>query len=77
MLSLYSSVGRVQELRTGGHWFNPQQGVQSRRNVHESHRFFIPGTDLCPKTSQNVRKTSTRFNEIIHSRYFCKHVDHI
>ena len=40
MLSLYSSVGRVQELRTGGHWFNPQQGVQSHRNVHESHRFI-------------------------------------
>ena len=61
------------------------QGVLSRTNVFESCRFmkihvqiYVPKRPkiyLCPK--KKVRKTSTKYVEIINSRYFHKHVDYI
>ena len=51
--------------------------VSDHRNVRESRRFMKKVcTDLCPKMPENVGKTSTKFVEIIHSRYFHKQVDH-
>ena len=47
-------------------------GRAGSHEIYEKSR-----TDLCPKITQNVRKTLTKFIEVIHSRYFLKHVDHI
>ena len=54
------------------------QGVWSSSNVCESRRFMKNHIQVyVPKCSQNVRKPSTKFVRIIHSRYFHKHIDHI
>ena len=46
-------IGLMEALQGAGRFFNPQ-GVQSRRNVHESHRFMKNHEQIyvpkCPRT---------------------------
>ena len=54
-----------------------KQGVLSLTIVSELLTFKKKSrTDSCPNTPQDVQKKSTKFVEIIHSRYFHKHVEY-